>query len=82
MRESTAARLLAAGFPLGRTPADGTCKCGHPFGPHRFVASFGSPLDGGLYYCQDYPACSCTGTWGTNCPDDLKEQYGGTGPVS
>jgi hypothetical protein len=78
MRETTAARIIADGFGvlLGEQPADGTCKrCGHPFGPHRFAASFGSPVDGGLYYCQDYPDdCACTGTWGTNCPEDLKEQ--------
>jgi hypothetical protein len=61
------------GLLLGETRADGTCvHCGHPFGPHQFTAP-GSPLDGGRYYCQHYPGCACTGTWGTIRPDDLKE---------
>jgi hypothetical protein len=77
MRESTAQAIIDTGFGmlLGDLPANGICKrCGHLFGPHRFVASFGSPLDGGLYYCQDYPGCPCTGTWGPNIPEDLKAQ--------
>lgn len=64
-RSTTAARLAAAGFPLRGVSAVGEdcAGCGHLFGPHRFVASFGDPRDGGLYYCQHYPQCDCTGTW-------------------
>jgi hypothetical protein len=79
MREATADRMIAAGFGLllGEIPADGTCKgCGHRFGPHRFLAP-GSPLDGGVYYCQRYPDCPCTGTWDTTCPEDMKARYRG-----
>jgi hypothetical protein len=77
MREATAERIIADGFALllGEAPPDGVCKCGHPFGPHRFVASFGSPLDGGLYYCQGYPECPCTGTWGADASDEMKERF-------
>jgi hypothetical protein len=73
---TTAQKILDAGFGLGvAVPEDGVCGCGHLFGPHQFEASFGSPLDGGLYYCQDHPTCPCTGTWGTNCPEELRDQY-------
>ena len=75
MRATTAQKLLNAGFKLAAAPEDGTCKCGHLFGPHQFTASFGSPLEGGLYYCQDYPDCPCTGTWGPTCPEELKNRY-------
>lgn len=65
-RTSTVTRVLEAGFSLPGMPADGDCQCGHPFGPHELAATFGPPLDGGLYFCQEYPACGCTGTWSTS----------------
>ena len=73
---TTAQRILDAGYRLGvAVPEDGVCRCGHPFGPHQFEASFGSPLDGGLYHCQEYPDCPCTGTWETNCPEEFKDRH-------
>lgn len=65
VRTSTVSRILEAGFTLPGMPADGDCQCGHPFGPHELAATFGSPLDGGLYRCQE-PECECTGTWSTS----------------
>lgn len=80
---TTAQKLMDAGFAPEGAPAGGMCACGDLFGLHRFVADFGSPLDGGRYYCQRYPECPCTGTWETAAPDEMKEQYrrqtGGTG---
>jgi hypothetical protein len=78
MREATAEAIIAGGFGLllGEVPASGVCSCGHRFGPHRFVAS-GSPLDGGRFYCQDYPRCACNGTWGVTCPEEMKERFRG-----
>jgi hypothetical protein len=77
VRETTVQQLTDAGFSvvLGLRPADEQCPCMHLFGPHRFVASLGSPLDGGLYYCQNYPDCPCTGTWGVTCPEETKARY-------
>ena len=79
MRESTFQKVTDLGFDitLGGVTAGGMHECGHELGPHRLVASFGSPLDGGLYYCQEYPGCLCTGTWGTTCPEGVKEKYRG-----
>lgn len=47
----------------------------HPVSP-ELAATLGSPLDGGLYRCQEAPECGCHGTWGTNCPPGLREEAG------
>jgi hypothetical protein len=79
MRYSTARRLTEAGFGLGiEVTATGLhASCGHQFGPHVFAAASGSPFDGGLFFCQYYPECPCSGTWGTTAPDDVEGKYRG-----
>lgn len=49
-------------MPSARMPEN--CEqCGHPFDPHRLVASnTGDPIDGGHIECP-VDGCTCYSTW-------------------
>jgi hypothetical protein len=60
--------------------ADDVCaQCGHPFGPHVFIAErtrvvLGREIPAGGSVTCPVLGCDCVGTWDVKLPDDATRQ--------